>query len=178
MRAHNLFAYSVLSHRHEAEVLQSWRRWVGREDAAARLMVHSGPFVRGIYLTLHAYLPASQAVQPGDSAVAAWLMLKRGVQLDYVFCNLGGDPHRIGALRVMRVLADRWSYGYRPRLHELDFRPLVEAIQAETDPRLWQLLLKRQMLRAGEAIARRGGASGGRRDQTGPAGVSVVVEAQ
>jgi N-acetyl-gamma-glutamyl-phosphate reductase len=56
-RAHNLFAYSVLGHRHEAEILQSWRQWVGRPDAAARLMVHSGPFVRGIYLTLHAYLP-------------------------------------------------------------------------------------------------------------------------
>jgi thiamine biosynthesis protein ThiI len=94
-----------------------------------------------------------------DSAVAAWLMLKRGVQLDYVFCNLGGDPHRIGALQVIRILAERWSYGYRPRLHELDFRPLVEAMQAATDPRLWQLVLKRQMLRAAEALARRGGAS-------------------
>ena len=30
MRAHNVFAYSVLGHRHEAEVLQSWRQWVGR----------------------------------------------------------------------------------------------------------------------------------------------------
>lgn len=95
-----------------------------------------------------------------DSAVAAWLMLKRGVQLDYLFCNLGGVPHRVGALQVMRVLAERWSYGYRPRLHEIDFRPLVEAMQATTDPRLWQLLLKRQMLRAAEALARRGGASG------------------
>lgn len=95
-----------------------------------------------------------------DSAVAAWLMLKRGVQLDYVFCNLGGEPHRLGALRVMRLLGERWSYGYRPRLHELDFRPLVEALQRDTDPRLWQLLLKRQMLRGAEAIARRGGAAG------------------
>ena len=57
MRAHNLFAYSVLGHRHEAEVLQSWREWMGRPDATARLMTHSGPFVRGIYLTLHARLP-------------------------------------------------------------------------------------------------------------------------
>ena len=32
MRAHNLFAYSVLGHRHEAEVLQRWRR----VDRAAR----------------------------------------------------------------------------------------------------------------------------------------------
>jgi N-acetyl-gamma-glutamyl-phosphate reductase len=55
MRAHNLFAYSVLNHRHEAEVLLRWREWVGRDDATARLMTHSGPFVRGIHLTLHAW---------------------------------------------------------------------------------------------------------------------------
>jgi N-acetyl-gamma-glutamyl-phosphate reductase common form len=61
MRAHNLFAYSVLGHRHEAEVLQSWREWVGRPDATARLLTHSGPFVRGIYLTLHARLPDGAA---------------------------------------------------------------------------------------------------------------------
>ena len=53
-RAHNLFAYSVMGHRHEAEVLSNWRRWTGRSDASARLMTHSGPFVRGIHLTLHA----------------------------------------------------------------------------------------------------------------------------
>jgi N-acetyl-gamma-glutamyl-phosphate reductase len=52
-RAHNLFAYSAMGHRHEAEVLERWRGWTGRSDARARLMTHSGPFVRGIYLTLH-----------------------------------------------------------------------------------------------------------------------------
>jgi N-acetyl-gamma-glutamyl-phosphate/LysW-gamma-L-alpha-aminoadipyl-6-phosphate reductase len=61
VRAHNLFAYAVLGHRHEAEVLQSWREWVGRPDATARLLTHSGPFVRGIYLTLHARLRAEAA---------------------------------------------------------------------------------------------------------------------
>ena len=66
MRAHNLFAYSVLGHRHEAEVLQAWRAWVGRPDAAARLMTHSGPFVRGIHLTLHAWLGAA------DGSAAGW----------------------------------------------------------------------------------------------------------
>ncbi len=55
-RAHNMFAYSVLSHRHEAEVTGAWQAWTGRSDASARLMVHSGPFVRGIHLTLHARL--------------------------------------------------------------------------------------------------------------------------
>jgi N-acetyl-gamma-glutamyl-phosphate reductase len=55
-RAHNLFAYSVLHHRHEAEILQRWREWTGRPDARVRLMTHAGPFVRGIHLTLHAEL--------------------------------------------------------------------------------------------------------------------------
>jgi len=95
-----------------------------------------------------------------DSAVAAWLLLKRGVQLDYVFCNLGGTAHRLGALRVMQVIAERWSYGYRPRLHEIDLRPLVEQIQERTRTRDWQIHLKRSMLRAAEAVARHGGAAG------------------
>jgi LysW-gamma-L-alpha-aminoadipyl-6-phosphate/LysW-L-glutamyl-5-phosphate reductase len=70
MRAHNLFAYSVLGHRHEAEVLQSWREWLGRPDATARLMAHSGPFVRGIYLTLHARFPKGSAIE--QPTAAAW----------------------------------------------------------------------------------------------------------
>jgi N-acetyl-gamma-glutamyl-phosphate/LysW-gamma-L-alpha-aminoadipyl-6-phosphate reductase len=71
MRAHNLFAYSVLGHRHEAEVLQSWREWVGRPDATARLMTHSGPFVRGIYLTLHAFVPRPMRIRAGEPGTIA-----------------------------------------------------------------------------------------------------------
>jgi len=89
-----------------------------------------------------------------DSAVAAWLVQKRGVALDHVFCNLGGGAHELGVLRVMKVVADRWSYGTRPRLHAIDFQPLAEELQAKTNPRYWQVLLKRQMLRAAEAVAR------------------------
>jgi N-acetyl-gamma-glutamyl-phosphate/LysW-gamma-L-alpha-aminoadipyl-6-phosphate reductase len=69
-RAHNLFAYSALAHRHEAEILQSWREWIGRPDATARLLAHAGPFVRGIYLTLHAYLPEAVADGPSGSAAS------------------------------------------------------------------------------------------------------------
>ena len=63
-RAHNLFAYSVLGHRHEAEILEQWRRWTGAPGARARLMTHSGPFVRGIHLTLHADLGPRGAAVP------------------------------------------------------------------------------------------------------------------
>ncbi|MGH7528306.1 MAG: Asd/ArgC dimerization domain-containing protein, partial [Gemmatimonadales bacterium] len=71
MRAHNLFAYSVLGHRHEAEVLEAWRTWIGRPTATARLMTHSGPFVRGIYLTLHGYLPGKETVSAGEPGTQA-----------------------------------------------------------------------------------------------------------
>jgi N-acetyl-gamma-glutamyl-phosphate reductase common form len=50
-RAHNVFAYSPLAHRHEAEVLERWRQWGGSGEP--RLLTHSGPFVRGIHLTAH-----------------------------------------------------------------------------------------------------------------------------
>jgi len=66
-RASNLFAYSPLRHRHDAEVLQAWRAWTGSPAATARLMTHSGPFVRGIHLTLHAVVAPDAA-----AGVASW----------------------------------------------------------------------------------------------------------
>jgi thiamine biosynthesis protein ThiI len=89
-----------------------------------------------------------------DSAVAAWQLQRRGVALDHVFCNLGGASHLRGAVRVAKVLADRWSYGERPLLHAIDFEPVAEAIRAHTEMRFWQLLLKRMMLAAAERVAR------------------------
>lgn len=89
-----------------------------------------------------------------DSAVAAWLILKRGVRLDYLFCNLGGGAHRDGVLGVMKLVAERWSFGYRPKLHAVDLQPMVERLQTETDPRYWQVVLKRLMLHAGNLVAR------------------------
>jgi N-acetyl-gamma-glutamyl-phosphate reductase len=95
-RAHNLFAYSVLGHRHEAEVLQRWREWTGRPDARARLMTHSGPFVRGIYLTLHV-APHSFAPHTGLPDLPA---LFREAYRGRPFVRLLGQPpeltHAVG----------------------------------------------------------------------------------
>lgn len=88
-----------------------------------------------------------------DSAVAAWMSLKRGVGLDYVFFNLGGPVHERGAVRVAKALVERWSHGDRPRWIEIDFRPVIEEIQAAVAPRYWQVVLKRSMLRAATRLA-------------------------
>jgi thiamine biosynthesis protein ThiI len=90
-----------------------------------------------------------------DSAVAAWQLQKRGVALDYAFCNLGGNSQLQGVARVAKVLADRWSYGHRPRLYALDFEAVAEAIRKHTASRYWQVLLKRMMLRCADQLARR-----------------------
>jgi N-acetyl-gamma-glutamyl-phosphate reductase common form len=70
MRANNLFAYSVLAHRHEAEILVRWRAWRAESAATVRLMTHSGPFVRGIYLTAHVWLEGGRTRNSGDSGMS------------------------------------------------------------------------------------------------------------
>lgn len=65
-RAANMFAYSPMSHRHEGEVLEQWRSWRGDAAARARLMTHSGPWVRGIHATLHAHLDGAAPMSIND----------------------------------------------------------------------------------------------------------------
>ncbi|MGH7539622.1 MAG: tRNA uracil 4-sulfurtransferase ThiI [Gemmatimonadota bacterium] len=93
-----------------------------------------------------------------DSAVAAWMALRRGISLDYVFCNLGGSAYRRMVIEVTKVLADRWSYGTRPRLHVLEFGPVVEAMRERAKRAYLQVVLKRLMYRAAAAIGAETGA--------------------
>jgi thiamine biosynthesis protein ThiI len=88
-----------------------------------------------------------------DSAVAAWQLMRRGLALDFAFFNLGGRTHLAGAQRVMHALATRWGYGTHPRLHAVDFDAVSRDLQEKAQPRYWQVILKRQMLRASELIA-------------------------
>jgi len=68
-RAHNMFAYQPMAHRHEGEVLEQWRSWRGDPGASARLMTHAGPFVRGIHVTVHAHL--TEGVAPVQQHIRA-----------------------------------------------------------------------------------------------------------
>lgn len=88
-----------------------------------------------------------------DSAVAAWLMLKRGIALDYVFCNLGGEAYERSVVSVTKVLADGWSFGDSPRFHAVDFEHVVAELKGAVQSKYWQVVLKRLMYRAAEAVA-------------------------
>jgi thiamine biosynthesis protein ThiI len=93
-----------------------------------------------------------------DSAVASWLTLKRGVELDYVFCNLAGKAYQRSVLRLTKMLADMWSYGYQPRLYVVDFHAPVDEMKTHVDSSYWQVVLKRLMYRSAARIAHRLGA--------------------
>jgi tRNA uracil 4-sulfurtransferase len=93
-----------------------------------------------------------------DSAVAAWLMLKRGVTQDYVFCNLGGDAYERAVVQVAKLVADDWSFGTRPRLHVVDFAEPLRALREGSRERYWQVVLKRLMYRAASLVGRELGA--------------------
>jgi thiamine biosynthesis protein ThiI len=90
-----------------------------------------------------------------DSAVAAYLLLRRGLRLEYLLANLGHRDHLEQVARVAEVVVKAWSHGDRPKLHVVDFRPWDAEIEARTPPPLWQVLLKRGMVRAGAIVARR-----------------------
>ena len=90
-----------------------------------------------------------------DSPVASWMMLRRGVALDYVFCNLGGEAYRRMVLEIAKLLTERWSHGTSPVVHVVDFVPVVEELKREVRPALLQVALKRQMYRVANRIAGR-----------------------
>lgn len=88
-RANNLFAYGVMSHRHEGEVVEQWRAWRGDPAAHVRLMPHSGPFVRGIHATLHAHLTS------GAHEAGAIRELARARVADRPFLRLTDSPPQL-----------------------------------------------------------------------------------
>ncbi len=88
-----------------------------------------------------------------DSAVAAWQIMRRGANVEFVFCNLGGAAYERQVVQVVKVLSHLWAGGLRPHLHVVDFQGIVAELREKTPDRFWQIILKREMYRVAEAIA-------------------------
>ncbi len=89
VRAHNLFAYSLTGHRHEAEIIDRLRDWTGDAAAGATLIPHSAPIVRGIHLTLSG-TPAEPVADPLD--------LLRKTYAGRPFIRILTDPPELSAV--------------------------------------------------------------------------------
>jgi len=88
-----------------------------------------------------------------DSVVAAWMLMSRGCQVDFVHfsLNCAQSDH---ALAVGRELWDHWGHGSDPTVHLVEFQPVKDALLADVDSRMRQVTLKVMMAKAADHIAR------------------------
>ncbi|RLF22467.1 MAG: hypothetical protein DRN15_08875 [Thermoprotei archaeon] len=88
-----------------------------------------------------------------DSPVASWMMLRSGVQLDFIHFNLVGGGQVYWASRVLKFLVETWCHGYEPKLHLVDLRPIVAKLVLHVKESLRQVVLRRVMYKVAEKIA-------------------------
>jgi thiamine biosynthesis protein ThiI len=88
-----------------------------------------------------------------DSVVAAWMMMSRGCPVEFVHFTLecAQSDH---AIAVAHALSEKWSHGFEPAVHVVEFQPVKDALLESVDPRMRQVALKVLMAQAAEAIAR------------------------
>ena len=87
-----------------------------------------------------------------DSAIASWFALKRGAEVHYLFLNLDGEEYLNKSFKVVKVLADKWSYGYNPKFHVIPGKDIVSEIYVTRED-YWNVILKRILYRLGEWLA-------------------------
>ena len=79
-----------------------------------------------------------------DSPVASWMIMKRGVTLDILHCNISGPNNLSSIMKVIDKIKE-WSQGYTPRVFIVDCGKIMEAIMKKVDIRLWSVAFKRAL---------------------------------
>ncbi|MBT4761357.1 MAG: tRNA 4-thiouridine(8) synthase ThiI [Bdellovibrionaceae bacterium] len=88
-----------------------------------------------------------------DSAVAAWRILKRGVPIDFLFCNMAGSAYERMVLQVTKVLCDLWALPAQAQFYTVDFSGAIEALKENVDNTYRQVILKRLFYRVANKVA-------------------------
>ncbi|WP_417691023.1 tRNA uracil 4-sulfurtransferase ThiI [Pseudidiomarina sp.] len=94
-----------------------------------------------------------------DSSVASFQLLRRGARTHFCFFNLGGDRHETGVRQTAYYLWESYASSHPLKFISIDFAPVVEEILEHVDNGLMGVVLKRQMLRTAQIVARRINAS-------------------
>ena len=90
-----------------------------------------------------------------DSAVASYLMIRKGLRTHYLFFNLGGAAHEAGVREMAFYIWQRYSLSHKVKFVSVNFAPVVEQILQHIDSGLMGVVLKRMMMRAGSQVAER-----------------------
>lgn len=94
-----------------------------------------------------------------DSSVASFQLIRRGARTHFCFFNLGGDRHETGVRQTAYYLWESYASSHPLKFISIDFAPVVEEILTHVDNGLMGVVLKRQMLRTAQIVARRINAS-------------------
>ncbi|RUO58762.1 tRNA uracil 4-sulfurtransferase ThiI [Pseudidiomarina insulisalsae] len=94
-----------------------------------------------------------------DSSVASFQLIRRGARTHFCFFNLGGDRHETGVRQTAYYLWQNYASSHPLKFISIDFAPVVEEILTHVDNGLMGVVLKRQMLRTAQIVARRINAS-------------------
>jgi len=90
-----------------------------------------------------------------DSSVAAWMMLKKGSPVDFLFLNIGGAEHERRAKQGASFLVEEWAGASDGFLYTVDFSGVIKGIKERVDRPYWNMVLKRCFYLAAWEIARR-----------------------
>jgi thiamine biosynthesis protein ThiI len=88
-----------------------------------------------------------------DSAVASYLMIRKGLRTHYLFFNLGGAAHETGVRQMSFYLWQKFSLSHKVKFVSVDFAPVVTEILSKIDSGLMGVVLKRMMMRAATTVA-------------------------
>ncbi len=88
-----------------------------------------------------------------DSAVASYLMIRKGLRTHFLFFNLGGAAHETGVRQMAFYLWQKYSLSHKVKFVSVDFAPVVAEILEKVDSGLMGVVLKRMMMRAAATVA-------------------------
>ncbi len=89
-----------------------------------------------------------------DSPVAAWMLMKRGSPVDFVFLSLSHPIDTVEFLTGVKVLVEKWSLGYNPKIHIIDGKPLIDLLVVSKKFKIPGVTYKRILYRLAIEIAR------------------------
>ncbi len=90
-----------------------------------------------------------------DSSVASYLMMRRGCRVNFLFFNLGGVAHSLGAQQAALYLWRKFGSSHSARFYSVSLDQFIAQLMQLPHTTFNGVLLKRAMLKVAEAIANR-----------------------
>ncbi|MGF7429363.1 tRNA 4-thiouridine(8) synthase ThiI [Thermoanaerobacterium thermosaccharolyticum] len=93
-----------------------------------------------------------------DSPVAAWMMMKRGVEVEAVYFHSPPYTQERAKDKVIDLCKKLSEYGQEIYLHVVNFTDFQLAIYDKCPPKMTTIIMRRMMMRVAENIAKKYGA--------------------